>query len=115
MAMPLHQLLKIMLDENASDLHITTNSPPQIRVHGNLKPLNHPPLSAPETKQLVYSILRTRRSTVSRGSGTGFFLRDQGFGKVQGQRLYQRGAVSGAFRMIPSRREASKSWGCPMW
>jgi len=53
----LHQLLKVMIEKNATDLHITTGSPPQIRVDGDLVPLKSPPLTAPETKQLCYSIL----------------------------------------------------------
>ena len=57
MALPLPQLLKIMVDEGGTDLHITSNSPPLIRVHGILKRIEHPTLSPAETKQLIYSIL----------------------------------------------------------
>ena len=46
-----------MLEMNGSDLHITTNSPPQVRVHGHLQPLDMPPLTPAETKQLAYSVL----------------------------------------------------------
>ena len=53
----LHQLLKAMIEKGASDLHITTSSPPQLRIDGKLHPLKMPPLSPPETKQLCYSIL----------------------------------------------------------
>ena len=37
MALTLSELLKRMLEMNGSDLHITTNSPPQVRVHGSLR------------------------------------------------------------------------------
>src|SRR6184192_204745 len=57
MAVTLHQLLKTMVERGGSDLHITTNSPPQIRIDGKLTPLDMPPLAAPETKQLAYSVL----------------------------------------------------------
>src|SRR6185503_18449662 len=57
MAVTLHQLLKTMVERGGSDLHITTNSPPQIRIDGKLVPLDIPPLTAPETKQLAYSVL----------------------------------------------------------
>ena len=53
----LHQLLKAMIEKGGSDLHITTSSPPQLRIDGKLHPLKMPPLSPPETKQLCYSIL----------------------------------------------------------
>ena len=57
MPVTLHQLLKTMVERGGSDLHITTNSPPQIRIDGKLTPLDMPPLTAPETKQLAYSVL----------------------------------------------------------
>ena len=53
----LHQLLKAMIEKGASDLHITTGTPPQLRIDGKLLPLKMPPLSPPETKQLCYSVL----------------------------------------------------------
>src|SRR5436305_53213 len=57
MPVTLHQLLKTMVERGGSDLHVTTNSPPQIRIDGKLVPLDMPPLTAPETKQLAYSVL----------------------------------------------------------
>ena len=57
MAISLSELLKKLLEMNGSDLHITTNSPPQIRVDGHLRPLDMPPMTAAETKQLAYSVL----------------------------------------------------------
>src|SRR5678815_6117609 len=57
MTVTLHQLLKTLVEQGGTDLHITTNSPPQIRIDGKLIPLQLPPLNAPETKQLCYSIL----------------------------------------------------------
>ena len=53
----LHQLLKAMIEKGASDLHITTNSPPQLRIDGKLQPMQMPPLSPADTKQVCYSIL----------------------------------------------------------
>ena len=53
----MHQFLKAMIEKGASDLHITTGAPPQLRIDGKLHPLKLPPLSAPETKQLAYSVL----------------------------------------------------------
>ena len=59
MALPsLSDLLKRMVESGGSDLHITTNSPPRIRVHGELKPCEDLPIMGPaDTKQLAYSIL----------------------------------------------------------
>jgi len=43
--------------DGGSDLHITTNSAPRVRVHGKLRPLDMPPLTAADTKSLAYSVL----------------------------------------------------------
>ena len=53
----LQQLLKAMVDKGDSDLHLSTGSPPQLRIDGDLVPLRVNPLSPVETKQLCYSIL----------------------------------------------------------
>ena len=53
----LYELLKIMLEKNASDLHISTGTPPRVRVNGKLAPLDNVELSPAETKSLCYSIL----------------------------------------------------------
>src|SRR6185503_6620644 len=53
----LPELLQTLVENNGSDLHITTDSPPQIRVHGHMKPLDLPPLGPSDTKALAYSVL----------------------------------------------------------
>ena len=53
----LSELLKRMIEMGGSDLHITTNSPPQVRVHGHLRPLDMPQLTAADTKALAYSVM----------------------------------------------------------
>ena len=53
----LNQMLKSMVEQGGSDLHITTGTPPQLRIDGALLPLKVPPLTPVDTKQLCYSIL----------------------------------------------------------
>ena len=53
----LSELLKKMLEMSGSDLHLSTNSAPRVRVHGKLRPLDMPPLTAADTKALAYSVL----------------------------------------------------------
>src|SRR5258708_39152937 len=48
----LHQLLKVMTEKGASDMHITTGTPPLLRIDGSIVPLKLPPLSPVDTKQL---------------------------------------------------------------
>ena len=114
MTVTLHQLLKTLVEQSGTDLHVTTNSPPQIRIDGKLIPLQLPPLSAPETKQLCYSILTDNQK--HRFEET--FELDLSFG-VKGLARFraniysQRGAVAGAFRTIPWEIKGFKDLGLP--
>ena len=57
-AMPsIEAFLREMVERGASDLHLTTASPPMIRLHGELDAIAHPPLTASDTKNLCYSLL----------------------------------------------------------
>ena len=53
----LPELLKMLVDMGGSDLHLTTETPPQVRVHGHLQRLQLPVLTPAETKNLAYSVL----------------------------------------------------------
>lgn len=102
MALPLPQLLKIMVDEGGTDLHITTNSPPVIRVHGKLKRIEHPQLSPAETKQIIYSILNdTQKYKFEENWELDFSFGIKGIARFRANVFMQRGAVAGAFRRIP--------------
>ena len=98
----LHQLLKAMIEKGSSDLHITTNSPPQLRIDGKLHPLKMPPMTPPETKQLCYSILtdaQKHRFEETWELDLSFGVR--GLSRFRANVFLQRGAVGGAFRLIP--------------
>ena len=53
----LPELLQTMVQMQGSDLHITTATPPQVRVHGKLQRLDGADLTPADTKQLAYSVL----------------------------------------------------------
>jgi len=102
MALPLPQLLKIMVDEGGTDLHITTNTAPIIRVHGKIKRIEHPPLSPAETKQIIYSILNdTQKHKFEEDWELDFSFGIKGVARFRANVFLQRGAVAGAFRRIP--------------
>ena len=102
MAVTLHQLLKTLVEQGGTDLHITTNSPPQIRVDGKLVPLQLPPLSAPETKALAYSVLTdNQKHRFEENLELDFSFGVRGLARFRANVFSQRGAVSAAFRTIP--------------
>ena len=102
MAVQLSNLIKVMVDNDASDLHITTNSPPVIRVDGKLIPIKHPPLTPPETKDLCYSVLTDmQKHKFEENWELDFSFGMQQLGRFRGNIFMQRGVVAGAFRLIP--------------
>jgi len=98
----LHQLLKAMVEKGASDLHITTGSPPQLRIDGKLVPLKTPPLNPVDTKQLCYSILTdAQKHRFEEESELDLSFGVKGLSRFRANVFMQRGAVAGAFRTIP--------------
>jgi twitching motility protein PilT len=114
MAVTLHQLLKIMVESNASDLHITTGSPPMLRIDGKLVPIKHPPLSIPETKDICYSVLTdAQKQKFEENWELDFSFGVQGLSRFRANVYMQRGAVAGAFRLIPFKIRSYQELGIP--
>jgi twitching motility protein PilT len=98
----LSDLLKKMLELSGSDLHISTNSPPQVRVHGHLQPLDMPMLNPSETKQLAYSVLTdAQKHRFEEHLELDFSFGLKGLARFRGNVFNQRGATGAVFRVIP--------------
>ena len=54
-------LFKLMVESKASDLHLTANSPPQLRIHGSLTPVKMNYMNGEDTKRLIYQVLSKRQ------------------------------------------------------
>ena len=110
----LHQLLKAMIEKGASDLHITTGSAPQLRIDGKLIPLKTAPLTAPETKQICYSILTdSQKHKFEEENELDLSFGVKGLSRFRANIFMQRGAVAGAFRTIPFRILSFEDLGLP--
>ena len=110
----LHQLLKAMIEKGASDFHITTSSPPQLRIDGKLHPLKVPPLAPPETKQLCYSILTdAQKHKFEENNELDLSFGVRGLSRFRANIFMQRGAVAGAFRSIPYKIKTFEELGLP--
>src|SRR5882724_162078 len=102
MALSLSDLLRRMLEMSGSDLHITTNSPPQIRVHGHLVPLDLPQLTPAETKQLAYSVMTdSQKHRFEENLELDFSFGLKGLARFRANVFNQRGASACVFRLIP--------------
>jgi twitching motility protein PilT len=110
----LHQLLKAMIEKGSSDLHVTTSTPPQLRIDGKLVPLKMPPLSPPETKQLCYSILTdAQKHKFEESNELDLSFGVRGLSRFRANIFTQRGAVAGAFRAIPYKIKSFEDLGLP--
>ncbi len=110
----LHQLLKAMVEKGASDLHITTGSPPQLRIDGKLVPLKTNPLSPVETKQLCYSILTdAQKHRFEEETELDLSFGVKSLSRFRANVFLQRGAVAGAFRTIPFKILSFAELGLP--
>jgi len=110
----IRELLKTMVEMGASDLHITTGAPPQVRVDGQVVGLKHPSLQPAETKQLCYSILtdlQKRKFEEENELDLSFGVK--GLARFRGNIYLQRGALAGAFRMIPYKFLSFEELGLP--
>jgi twitching motility protein PilT len=110
----LHQLLKELIDRGGSDLHITTNSPPQIRVDGKLTALSMPVLTPIETKQLCYTVLtEAQKHKFEEENELDLSFGVKGLSRFRGNVFIQRGAVAGVFRVIPYKILTFEELGLP--
>jgi twitching motility protein PilT len=114
MSATLHQLLKTMVERGGSDLHITTNSPPQIRIDGKLTALDMPPLNAPDTKQLAYSVLTdAQKHRFEENLELDISFGIKGLARFRANIFNQRGATAAVYRQIPYDILTFKELGLP--
>ncbi|MBN1879810.1 type IV pilus twitching motility protein PilT [bacterium] len=108
-------LLKIMIERQATDLHITTGTHPHLRVHGQITPIKEiPPLTPKETKQLAYSVLTdTQKHTFEERKELDFSFGVRGLSRFRANIYSQRSAVAIAVRTIPFRIMGFDELGLP--
>ena len=110
----LHQLLKTMVDKGASDLHVTTGSPPQLRLDGELVPFRVPPLGPVDTKQLCYSVLTDeQKAHFEEEQELDLSFGVKNLARFRANVFMQKGAVAGVFRTIPFKIRSFSDLGLP--
>jgi len=103
-----------MIEKGASDMHITTGSPPLLRIDGAIVPLKLPPLSPVETKQLCYSVLtEEQKIQFEKNKELDLSFGVKSLSRFRANIFMQRGAVSGAFRSIPFKILTFEELGLP--
>ncbi len=110
----LSELLKKMIEMSGRDLHLSTNSAPRVRVHGKLRPLDMPPLTAADTKALAYSVLTdVQKHRLEENLELDFSFGLKSLARFRGNIFHQRGAVAAVFRTIPWEIKSFDALGLP--
>src|SRR3954467_9623966 len=108
-------ILSTVVERNASDLHITPGVPPMLRLRGSLAPMDGLPRLTPTgTREIVYSILNnSQRQKLETENQLDFSYAVPGKGRFRVNAFHQRGSVSAAFRLIPSKTVPIEELGLP--
>jgi twitching motility protein PilT len=111
----LSELLHKLSELGGSDLHVTTGTPPLVRVHGQIRPLDgYHQLTSSETKQLAYSVLTdAQKHRFEENLELDFSFGVKGLSRFRANIFNQRGAVGAVFRAIPYEIKSFEDLGLP--
>jgi twitching motility protein PilT len=111
----LSELLHKLSEMGGSDLHVTTGTPPLVRIHGEIRPLDgYRPLNSAETKQLAYSVLTdAQKHRFEENLELDFSFGVKGLSRFRANIFNQRGAVGAVFRAIPYEIKSFDDLGLP--
>ena len=111
---PLQQLLKTMVEYGGTDLHITTDTAPQVRIDGRMVPLKLPPLEAAQTRWLCYGVMTDQQKhRLEEDLEVDFSFGLQGVSRFRANVFNQKGATAGVFRAIPENIRSFEQLGLP--
>jgi twitching motility protein PilT len=98
----LPDLLKTMVEQDASDLHVTVGIPPEFRISGKMVKVKMDSLAPAQTKDLCYSVLTdAQKADFEKNLDIDFSFGIKGLARFRGNLFFQRGNVGGVFRRIP--------------
>ncbi len=112
--MDLEQLLRLMTDKGASDLHLKPMRPPLLRVHGKLMPIDSAPLKPHEVREMIHEILNpAQKATLEDRMALDLGYGIHGLARFRGNVYMQRGTIAAAFRRIPFEVQDLEGLGLP--
>lgn len=110
----LRELLELMVKKNASDLHLTVGSPPQLRIDGKLIKTEYDSLNAEDTKKLAYSIMNEKqKQKFEEKSELDLSFGIEHLSRFRCNVFIQRGNVAVALRQIPFHIPSFEELGVP--
>jgi twitching motility protein PilT len=110
----LQQLLKVMVEKGASDLHVTAGSAPLLRIDGHIIPLKLPQLTPSHSKALAYEVLsEEQKIAFEKNNELDFAFSMKKVARFRGNLFVQRGCVAAVFRFIPYQVMTFEELGLP--
>jgi twitching motility protein PilT len=111
----MEDLVQQLVERGGSDLHISAGSPPKIRIDGRLVNTEHDVLSPEMSQKLIYSVLDSNQiARFEKELELDMSFGIEGLGRFRTNVFQQRGAVGGAFRIIPYEIKSMKDLGLPI-
>ncbi|MBC7742690.1 MAG: type IV pilus twitching motility protein PilT [Bdellovibrionaceae bacterium] len=107
-------LFRLMVEQKASDLHLTSGAPPFLRLHGNMVPLNYRHLSNQDVQGLIFEILseKQKKSFVEKWE-LDFAYVVEGLGRFRCNIFMQRKGLGAVFRTIPEQIKTVQELNLP--
>ena len=107
-------LFKLMVEQKASDLHLTSGAPPFLRLHGNMSPLNYRQLSNQDVQGLIFEILseKQKKAFVEKWE-LDFAYVVEGLGRFRCNVFMQRKGLGAVFRIIPEKIKTAQELNLP--
>ncbi|MFO7188720.1 MAG: PilT/PilU family type 4a pilus ATPase, partial [Pseudomonadota bacterium] len=110
----IHELLRLMVNKNASDLFISVGFPPAIKIDGRLTPVSQQPLSPQHTAELVRAIMNDRQAAEFEATKEcQFAISPGGIGRFRVSAFVQQGHVGMVLRTINSEIPTIEQLGLP--
>ena len=109
-------ILKLVKEQGASDLHLTTGSPPMIRLHGEILPIPHEPLTKEACELLLFELMDAQsRARYDQVKDVDFSYEVPGVARARANIFEHSKGPAGAFRMLPSEIMSMEQLGLPAW
>jgi twitching motility protein PilT len=110
----IQQLFKVMVDNGASDLHLTVGSAPGMRISGDIVRVKVGSLTPEDTKRLIYQILTEKqKAELEKNLELDFSFGIKGLARFRANVFYSKGSVAAVFRQIPSLIPDFEALGLP--
>ena len=108
-------LLRLVVEQGSTDLHLSANQPPHLRLDDRLVATEHAPLSGDDVKELAYSLIAPEKvERFERWRELDFAFSVEGLARFRANYFIQQGYVGAAIRMLPFRIMSFNELGLPV-